>query len=270
MSAMRTSGMTQGFAIVGYGKLGGKELGYGSDLDIIFLHDGNLGVAPSGTGSNTEEQAPRIAQRVITWVTSHTAAGVLYDMDLRLRPDGAKGVMVSSLRGFENYQRTRAWTWEHQALTRARFCAGDAELGARFEKVKDDLLAMPRDAAKLLGDIVAMRSKMRAEQKRDAKELKHIEGGVIDLEFCVQALVLLHGPAHPRLRENKGNHALLQRAGELGLIDPALAAEAGAAYITFRRRLHEAALNDEERVIVEGDDLAAERAAVRRLWSVVL
>jgi [glutamine synthetase] adenylyltransferase / [glutamine synthetase]-adenylyl-L-tyrosine phosphorylase len=115
-----------------------------------------------------------------------------------------------------------------------------------------------------------MRAKMRAEQRRDAKEIKHIEGGVIDLEFCVQALVLGYGPEHPALRENKGNHTLLQRAGSLGLIDPRIAADAGAAYLAFRKRIHEAALNDEDRVIVEGDDLAAEREAVRRLRAAVL
>jgi glutamate-ammonia-ligase adenylyltransferase len=253
------SGAT-GFAVIGYGKLGGKELGYGSDLDIVFLHD----------GERIAEQAPRIAQRVITWLASITPAGVLYETDLRLRPDGAKGVMVSSLGGFERYERNRAWTWEHQALTRARFCAGDPDLGTRFEQLKDEILAIPRDREKLVADIVAMRTKMRVEQKRDAQEIKHIEGGVIDLEFCVQALVLLHGPAHPLLRENKGNHALLQRAGELGLIDPALAAEAGRAYLEYRRRIHQAALNDEDRVVVAPDDLVAERDAVRRLWGVVL
>ena len=252
--------MTPGFIIVGYGKLGGKELGYGSDLDIVFLHDGEL----------SAEHGPKIAQRVVTWITSLTPAGVLYETDLRLRPDGAKGVMVSSLAGFANYQRTRAWTWEHQALTRARFCAGDPELGARFEKLKDEILATPVDRDKVLADIRTMRAKMRVEQKKDANELKHIEGGVIDLEFCVQALVLLHGPQHAVLRENKGNHALLQRSGELGLIDPALAADAGRAYLEYRRRIHQAALNDEERVIVAADDLVAERDAVRRLWSVVL
>jgi glutamate-ammonia-ligase adenylyltransferase len=253
-------GSSSGFAVIGYGKLGGKELGYGSDLDLVFVYD----------AERAGEQAPRLAQRLITWLTSHTAAGVLYETDLRLRPDGAKGVLVSSLAGVATYQRTRAWTWEHQALTRARFCAGDPELGARFEALKDEILAAPRDGQKLLDDIRAMRSKMRAEQRRDAQELKHIEGGVIDLEFCVQALVLLHGPAHPALRENKGNHALLRRAGELGLIDPALAADAGHAYLEYRRRIHQAALNDEERVLVAPDDLVAERDAVRRLWAAVL
>jgi glutamate-ammonia-ligase adenylyltransferase len=254
-------GSTQGFIIVGYGKLGGKELGYASDLDIVFLYDGERLAA---------EPAMRIAQRVITWLTSYTPAGVLYETDLRLRPDGAKGVMVSSMAGFMDYQRSRAWTWEHQALTRARFCAGDLSLGERFERLRDEILATPRDRAKLLEDIGAMRRKMRTEQRRDKSEIKHIEGGVIDLEFCVQALVLAHGPEHPQLRENKGNHTLLKRMGELGLIPQDVAVAAADAYLAFRRRLHDAALNDEERVLIEGNELSAEREAVRKLWALVL
>jgi glutamate-ammonia-ligase adenylyltransferase len=179
-------------------------------------------------------------------------------------------VLVSTLPGFAAYQRTRAWTWEHQALTRARFCAGRRALGARFEALKDEILAttpaIPGDPRRH-----PLRCAPDAGPSRSATPRAQAHrGGVIDLEFCVQALVLLHGPAHPALRENKGNHALLQRAGELGLIDPALAADAGRAYLEYRRRIHQAALNDEERVIVGADELVAERDAVRRLWSVVL
>ena len=250
-----------GFAVVGYGKLGGKELGYGSDLDIIFLYD--------PARADEWEQLARLAQRINSWLTSLTPAGVLYETDLRLRPDGASGLLVSSIDAFREYQQKRAWTWEHQALTRARFCAGDRALGETFERVRDEVLATPREPAKLYADIVAMRRKMRAENKAGAKDLKHIDGGVIDLEFCLQALVLAHGPEHPPLRENKGNHTLLNRAGQFGLIDPAVASAAADAYLEFRRRLHVAALNDEETVLVEGDDLHAERAAVRRLWSAV-
>ena len=253
-----TTGMTPGFAVIGYGKLGGKELGYGSDLDIIFLYDAERSDA---------DRLARIAQRVNTWLTSYTPSGVLYETDLRLRPDGAAGLLVSSLSAFADYQRKRAWTWEHQALTRARFCAGDPALGERFERLRDEILAAPRERAKLYAEIVAMRAKMRAEAKSAANDLKHVAGGIIDLEFCVQALVLAQGPRHPQLRENKGNHTLLKRAGDCGLIEPQLAAAAGGAYLAFRRRVHEAALNDEDTVIVGGADLAAERAAVSRLWS---
>ncbi len=250
-----------GFCVVGYGKLGGKELGYGSDLDVIFLYDESLAAQA--------EKLARVAQRVNTWMTTHTGGGVLYETDLRLRPDGLAGLMVSSIGSFRDYQMKRAWTWEHQALTRARACAGDPALGGRFEKLRDELLAQPRDAAKLLTEIVAMRAKMRAEHKSEAKDIKHIEGGIIDLEFAVQALVLAHGPRHPGLRENKGNHTLLQRAGALGLIDAATAIAAGEAYLAMRHRSHQAALNDEDKVRLGADELVPERAAVRQLWKEV-
>ncbi len=254
----RGQARAQGLAIIGYGKLGGKELGYGSDLDIIFLYDPQS--APAA------EKLGRVAQRVNTWLTSLTAAGVLYETDLRLRPDGASGLLVTSLPAFREYQLERAWTWEHQALTRARACAGDRAVGARFEALRDEILARPRDRAKVFADIAAMRRKMRAEQKAQAHDLKHVDGGVIDLEFCVQALVLAHGPQHAALREDKGNHELLRRAGALGLIDPALAAAAGDAYLAMRRRTHLAALNDEDTVRLAAGEMAREREAVRALW----
>jgi glutamate-ammonia-ligase adenylyltransferase len=211
----------------------------------------------------------RVAQRVNSWMTALTPAGVLYETDLRLRPDGAKGLMVTSLPAFREYQLTRAWAWEHQALTRARACAGDAAIGARFEAVRDEILATPRERAKLEADILTMRTRMRTEHRRESETLKHAEGGVIDLEFCVQALVLAHGPAHPQLRENKGNHQLLTRAGALGLIDAGLAAEAAEAYLAMRRRTHAAALNDEDTVRLAPGELGPEREAVRRLWKAV-
>ena len=260
-----------GFCVVGYGKLGGKELGYGSDLDVIFLYDESI--------AGEADRLARVAQRVNTWMTALTPAGVLYETDLRLRPDGAKGLMVGSLPAFREYQEKRAWTWEHQALTRARACAGDPAPGARFERLRDEILATARDPAKVLADIVAMRARMRAEHRAQPRgspfqggrliDIKHVEGGVIDLEFCVQALVLLHGPEHAQLRENKGNHMLLNRAGVLGLLDPALAAQAADAYLAMRRRAHQAALNDEEHVRLAEGELEPERDAVKRLWKAV-
>jgi glutamate-ammonia-ligase adenylyltransferase len=250
-----------GLAVIGYGKLGGKELGYGSDLDIVFLYDEAL--------SAEAERFARIAQRVNSWLTSHTSAGVLYDTDLRLRPDGAAGLLVSSMSAYRDYQLKRAWTWEHQALTRARFCAGDAGVGGRFERLRDEILAQPREAARVLAEIAAMRKKMREEHKDAASDLKHLPGGLIDLEFSVQAIVLVHGPRHPKLRLDKGNHQLLRWAGELGLIDAPTANAAAEAYLALRRRTHEAALNDEEKTVVGEGELAAERDAVRRLWRAV-
>ncbi len=250
-----------GFAVVGYGKLGGKELGYGSDLDIVFLYDESR--------NDEAEKLARVAQRVNTWLTSHTAAGVLYETDLRLRPDGAAGLMVSSFPSFRDYQAKRAWTWEHQALTRARFCAGDAALGERFEQLRREILSAPRDGAKLREEIVAMREKMRGEVKADSRDLKHVAGGVIDLEFAVQALVLAEAGRHPTLLDNKGNHQLLNRAGEMGIVPKEVAAAAAEAYLALRARTHAASLNDEEHPLLAEGELAAERAAVQALWKAV-
>jgi len=249
-----------GLGIVGYGKLGGKELGYGSDLDIVFIYEDGL---------PHREQFARVAQRVNNWMTILTPAGVLYDIDMRLRPDGIKGLMVSSLSAFREYQLTRAWTWEHQALTRARACSGDAALGRHFESLRDELLSTPRDRAKLFEEIVAMRARMRKEHRADARDIKQVPGGIIDLEFCVQALVLADGPRHAQLRENKGNHTLLRRAGALGLVDEATAVAAADAYIAMRARSHAAALNDEDKVVLAPGDLEEELEAVRRLWKAV-
>jgi glutamate-ammonia-ligase adenylyltransferase len=247
-----------GFCIVGYGKLGGKELGYGSDLDIVFLYDESMAAHA--------EAFARAAQRVNNWMTALTSAGVLYDIDLRLRPDGIKGLMVSSIGAFRDYQLKRAWTWEHQALTRARACAGDPALGARFEALRDEILAMPREREKLFGEVLDMRERMRKEHRKEADDIKHLPGGIIDLEFCVQALVLLHGPGHPGLRENKGNHTLVNRAGALGLIDANVAAAAADAYLAMRRLAHQAALNDEEAVRPAPGELEGERSSVAALW----
>ncbi len=250
-----------GFAVVGYGKLGGKELGYGSDLDIVFLFDESR--------KDDAERLARVAQRVNTWLTSHTSAGVLYETDLRLRPDGASGLLVSSFPSFREYQTSRAWTWEHQALTRARFCAGDAVLGGRFEELRREVLAAARDAAKVREEILAMREKMRSEMKADARDLKHVDGGVVDLEFAVQALVLAESGRHATLLDNKGNHTLLHRAGELGIVPAAVAAAAADAYLALRARTHAASLNDEEHVLLAEGELAAEREAVKALRKAV-
>jgi len=250
----------EGLAIVGYGKLGGKELGYGSDLDIVFVYEDGL---------PHREQFARVAQRMNNWMTTLTPAGVLYEIDLRLRPDGIKGLMVSSIGAFRDYQLTRAWTWEHQALTRARACAGDATVGRQFEQLRDELLAMPRDRTKLFEEIVAMRERMRKEHRADARDIKHVPGGIIDLEFTVQALVLAHGPEHPQLRENKGNHTLLRRAGSLGLVDEPTAVAAADAYLAMRARSHAAALNDEDKVPLAEGEMEGELGAVRRLWKAV-
>lgn len=248
------------FAVIAYGKLGGKELGYASDLDVVFLYDDDDPEAPGNYA--------RLAQRFITWMTSHTPAGILFDVDIALRPDGASGLICSSIASFEKYQLSSAWVWEHQALTRARFCAGDEEIGQRFEQLRERVLRLPRDPDKLKQEILAMRRKMHdAHPNRSPMfDLKHDEGGMIDIEFMVQFLVLRHAAQHPELTADIGNIALLKLCGQLGLIDTALAQQVADAYRKFRRLQHQIRLQGEERARVAPERIAQERDDVEALY----
>jgi glutamate-ammonia-ligase adenylyltransferase len=248
------------FAIVGYGKLGGKELGYASDLDLVFLYDDPAEAAPQAYA--------RLAHRLTTWLTSTTAAGRLYDTDLRLRPDGASGLPVSSLAAFRNYQGHTAWTWEHQALTRARCVAGDASIGAAFEAERVAVLRLPRDPVKLAADIVAMRNRMQAAHPNRTAlfDLKHDPGGMVDVEFAVQFLVLAHSNAHPDMTRNAGNIALLALAAGLALLPAELAAAVADAYREYRRLQHQVRLQGAAEARVEAFPQADRRAAVAILW----
>ena len=254
------------FAIVGYGKLGGKELGYASDLDLVFLFD----VDPDDPDAdNREARYTRLGQRLNTWLTSTTAAGQLYDTDLRLRPDGAKGLLVSSLSGFRRYQRGQAWSWEHQALTRARFVAGDRDVGAAFEAEREAILRMERDPHALAADVVAMRRRMHAGHPNPTPlfDLKHDPGGMVDIEFAVQYLVLAHAHRHGVLTRNAGNIALLRFAGELGLVPADLAGSVADAYREYRRLQHQVRLTLATHARVDPAPQAARRAAVAALWA---
>ncbi|QDZ28485.1 bifunctional [glutamate--ammonia ligase]-adenylyl-L-tyrosine phosphorylase/[glutamate--ammonia-ligase] adenylyltransferase [Noviherbaspirillum sp. UKPF54] len=252
------------FAVIAYGKLGGKELGYASDLDVIFLFDDDHPEAPA--------LYAKLAQRFITWMTSHTPSGILFDVDIALRPDGASGLLVSRLSAFEKYQAESAWVWEHQALTRARFCAGDTAIGERFEAIREAVLRQPRDPEKLKSEVLAMRRKMRdAHPNRSQQfDLKHDAGGMIDIEFIVQFLVLRHAARYPQLTADIGNIALLRLCGELGLIDAALAGEVASAYRAFRKLQHQIRLQGLDRARVDFGRIENEAAHVKRLWSAVL
>ncbi len=256
------------FAIVGYGKLGGKELGYASDLDLVFLFDRP---ADDPDAYAIETRYTRFGQRLNTWLTSTTAAGQLYDTDLRLRPDGAKGLLVSSLTSFRKYQREHAWRWEHQALTRARFVAGDAKVGAAFEAERDAILRLPREEGPLRDDVVSMRRKIHAGHQNTTAlfDLKHDAGGMVDIEFTVQYLVLAHAHAHPVLTRNAGNIALLGFAGQLGLVPAALAAEVANAYREYRRLQHQVRLTGAAHARVDPAPQAERRACVEALWQLV-
>jgi glutamate-ammonia-ligase adenylyltransferase len=252
------------FAVIGYGKLGGKELGYASDLDLVFLYDDDH--------ARAQEIYARLAQRINTWLGTLTPAGILYETDLRLRPDGASGLLVSSVEAFRDYQLHHAWTWEHQALTRARFVCGDADIGARFEALRRAVLCLPRDAGKLRAEVIAMREKMRAGHANDSGlfDLKHDPGGIVDVEFCVQYLVLGHCAVHPELADNAGNIALLGRAGQAGLVPADLAQAAADAYRELRRQQHAVKLAGAEHARVPAPAAESTRDTVRALWTQVM
>ena len=248
------------FAVIAYGKLGGKELGYASDLDLIFLYE------------DPEERSPeiyaRLARRMSRWLTSRTSAGVLFDIDLRLRPEGESGLLVSSIDAFRRYQRESAWTWEHQALTRARFCAGEATVGAEFEKERRAILQIERDEAKLREDVLSMREQLLRGHPNDSGlfDLKHDRGGMIDIEFIVQMLVLAHAHGRPELTANAGNIALLKLAAKLGLIPGDSADAVADAYREFRRRQHRLRLNGAKYARVPAAEVQNHIDATRALW----
>ena len=221
------------FAVIAYGKLGGKELSYASDLDLIYLYDDD---SPEAAKNYT-----RLVRRMMSWLTVQTSSGILFDVDLRLRPNGENGLVVSSLEMFRRYQRnedgTGAWPWEHQALTRARFCAGDHAIGEAFEREREALLRLPRDAKTVLNDVSDMRQKMLDGHPNATAlfDVKHDRGGMVDIEFAVQAMVLIYSHDHPELVNNFGNILLLEMIGQLGLVERDLANRCAAIYRTYRQ-----------------------------------
>ena len=254
-------------AIIGYGKLGGKELGYGSDLDIVFVYD------------DEDERAQEIyatyVRKMINWMTVKTAEGDIYEIDTALRPNGNSGLLVTRFEAYADYQQQRgsntAWTWEHQAMTRARFVMGWPTLALRFDAVRHAVISAPRDPVSLKAEIVAMRERVRQGHpvKADSFDVKHSPGGMVDAEFAVQYLVLLHTSAHPELADNVGNIALLQRAEKAGLLPPNVGEAAANAYREMRRLQHRARLN-EEPTQVDPATLTAEREALLAVWRVVM
>jgi glutamate-ammonia-ligase adenylyltransferase len=254
------------FAILAYGKLGGKELGYGSDLDIVFVYE------------DEDERAGEIyaayVRKLINWLTVKTGDGDLYEIDTALRPNGNSGLLVSTFDAYADYQCQRgentAWTWEHQAMTRARFCLGTPKLRARFDAVRASVINAKRDQAALRQEIVAMRDKLRAAHpvKPNLFDVKHSAGGMVDVEFAVQFLVLAHAQQHPALLANVGNIALLLSAEKAGLLPAGVGEAAGSAYRRLRRVQHRARL-DEQPTQVAMVELEKECAAIQTLWRAV-
>ena len=254
------------FAIIAYGKLGGKELGYGSDLDIVFVYE------------DEHEQAGEVyallVRKLINWLTVKTGEGDLFEIDTALRPNGNSGLLVTSFEAYANYQQQRgsntAWTWEHQAMTRARFVLGAEPMRLQFERIREGVIKAPRDPVLLGLEITTMRDKVRAAHpiKGNLFDVKHSRGGMVDVEFAVQYLVLSQSAQHAGLVANVGNIALLQRAEAEGLLPPGVGEAAAKSYRALRRVQHQARLNEAPTQVALGA-FDAERAAVLALCAAV-
>ena len=263
-----------GFLVLGYGKLGGIELGYGSDLDLVFLHGGeSVSAMTSGPHAiSTEQLYSRLGQRMLHLMTTRTNSGVLYEVDMRLRPDGNKGLLVRSIDAFAAYQARDAWTWEHQALVRARPVGGDAALAERFSAIRREILCRERDPATLRGEVREMRARMRRELDKGRAgrfDLKQGRGGIADIEFMVQCAVLRWASAYPDLADWTDNIRLLETLSRHALLPGDAAAELTRAYKSLRAAYHRSALQEEPTVVPDAE-LRAEREQVAALWGRLL
>ena len=264
-----------GFGIVAYGKLGGGELGYGSDLDIVFLHESE------GEQQRTDSDNPvdnavffaRLAQKLVHFISTLTAAGTLYEVDTRLRPNGASGLLVSSIDAFDDYQRHQAWTWEHQALVRGEMVVGSKRLRRRFVATRERILRIERDRVSLAKDVVDMRERMFRElSKGNARvfDIKQDRGGVADIEFMVQYLVLAWAHKYPVLTQYTGNFRLLDIAGVEQIITAEQADKLAQSYLELRNRIHRCVLQDKP-ALIERDDINADVIdGIVEIWQVVM
>ncbi|QKN80482.1 bifunctional [glutamate--ammonia ligase]-adenylyl-L-tyrosine phosphorylase/[glutamate--ammonia-ligase] adenylyltransferase [Scandinavium goeteborgense] len=259
----------RGFAVVGYGKLGGWELGYSSDLDLVFLHDCPVEVMTDGEREIDGRQFYlRLAQRIMHLFSTRTSSGILYEVDARLRPSGAAGMLVTTTEAFADYQHHEAWTWEHQALVRARVVYGDPQLQSQFDAIRRDVLTVSREGEKLQTEVREMREKMRAHlggKHRDRFDIKADEGGITDIEFITQYLVLRFAHNKPKLTRWSDNVRILELLAQNDIMDEQEALALSQAYTTLRDALHHLALQ-EEAGHVAPEAFAAERELVRASW----
>lgn len=259
----------RGFAVLAYGKLGGLELGYGSDLDLVFLHAAAPGDTQGGKRAVTNTQFyARLGQRVVHMLSAHTPAGVLYEADMRLRPSGDSGLLVSHIEAFDEYQRQEAWIWEHQALIRARAIVGDEGLVARFQRIRREVLGAERDSAELRRAVADMRVKLRQAHGAgdpDLFDLKHDPGGIVDIEFLVQYLVLDRAHRHPEILRWTDNVRLLQSLAETGALDTTTAHLLRRAYLIYRAMAHRLNLRAQPAKFPIGL-FAEQRRFVKRTW----
>ncbi|MGV4278276.1 bifunctional [glutamate--ammonia ligase]-adenylyl-L-tyrosine phosphorylase/[glutamate--ammonia-ligase] adenylyltransferase [Citrobacter farmeri] len=259
----------RGFAVVGYGKLGGWELGYSSDLDLIFLHDCPVDVMTDGDREIDGRQFYlRLAQRIMHLFSTRTSSGILYEVDARLRPSGAAGMLVTSTESFADYQKNEAWTWEHQALVRARVVYGDPQLTSQFDTVRRDIMTLPRDGKTLQTEVREMREKMRAHlgnKHRDRFDIKADEGGITDIEFITQYLVLRYAHDKPKLTRWSDNVRILELLAQNDIMDEQEAMALTHAYTTLRDELHHLALQEQPGHVAQ-TCFEAERTQVGASW----
>ncbi len=262
-----------GFAVVAYGKLGGTEMGYSSDLDLVFLHTGKVGRMTSGPKPlDSTMFYTRLGQRMIHILTVHTQAGILYEVDMRLRPSGASGVLVSSLEAFFQYQMDQAWTWEHQALVRARTIAGDIRVCKKFDELRKKVIAKSRDTDILKSSVTSMRDRLIDQygNKHPGKfDLKHDPGGLTDIEFLIHYMVLANAFRHPDLAEWSNSIRLLEAFEQKDLIRKRYTDILLEAYVSYRKTINK--LNLQERpTYVEVGDFTDLRSEVRKIWDEVM
>ena len=265
------AGSGYGFSVFGYGKLGGIELGYGSDLDLVFVCDGAQGSTDGERSIHNTVFYTRLGQRMIHILETRTSLGQLYEVDMRLRPSGESGMLVTTVQGFRNYQQESAWTWEHQALVRARFVAGDPEVAGEVEAIRRDVLCQARDPAEVAREVQKMRARMREhllpnEQAREGEfHLKQGRGGIVDIEFMVQYAVLAWSHREPELARWSDNVRILEALGQAGLFEQQECDTLTEAYLAYRSAAHQLALQHQPD-IVPADRFADLRAAVSAQW----
>ena len=266
---LEKKGIGRGFSVIAYGKLGGIELGYSSDLDMVFLHAGAEGKTFGGMQPIDNAQFfARLGQRVVHILTAHTPAGMLYEPDMRLRPSGGSGLLVSHIEGFKEYQINKAWTWEHQALIKARPISGEAEMAVRFHQIRKDVLASPRNKSKLKEKVADMRQRMRKEllhPEPDVFDLKQSPGGIVDIEFLVQYLVLLKSYEYVELIRWTDNVRILEALIEKGILEKHKAALLKEAYLTYRAEVHKLSLQ-EKSAKVPASQFRSLQESVTKVW----
>ncbi len=263
----------RGFAVIAYGKLGGIELGYSSDLDLVFLHSGIEGLTHGGLQPIDNSQFfARLGQRVVHILTAHTPAGMLYELDMRLRPSGSQGLLVSNIEGFKDYQMSKAWTWEHQALIKARAVSGDIKMAGRFDQIRKEVLGRPRIKTDLQKEVTEMRKQMRRELLNPEPgffDLKQDSGGIVDIEFLVQYLVLLKSCEYAELLQWTDNIRILETLIETGILEKHTANFLKEAYLTYRAAVHKLNLQEKPARIPESK-FRSLRDNVEKIWKDIM